>query len=71
MVCFPRGGTKSTRILVPLVAAGAVVGFLVSCGGGDKTNKGSEELTAPTQKSEIIEETTVPRARNTEETTAT
>ncbi len=57
---------------MPLVTALALVWFVTGCGGdGDETKKGSEELTAPTQKTEIIEETTAPRARNTEETTAT
>ena len=70
-LCFPRGGTGDTKILVLLATALAVAGLLVGCSGdGGETQKGSEELTASTLKTEIIEETTAPRARTTEETTA-
>jgi hypothetical protein len=45
-----------------LLAVVLAVAFLTAgCGG--ETQKGSEELTAPTQKTEIIDETTAPRER--------
>jgi hypothetical protein len=42
--------------LVLLVVMLGIVGFLASCGGG------SEEFTAPTEKTEIIEETSAAEA---------
>ena len=41
-----------------LVAALAIAGFLAGCGGEPAEKTGAEELTAPTEKTEIIEETT-------------
>lgn len=50
-----------------LVTVLTTAGLLAGCGGeGDETKKGSEGLTAPTQETEIIEETTAPRERTTE-----
>ena len=44
---------------------------LAGCGGdGSETQKGSEELTAPTQETEIIEETTRAPPRDEEEAAA-
>lgn len=45
-----------------------VAGLLAGC-SAEETKKGSEELTAPTQETEIVEETTAPRERTQRERT--
>ena len=59
---------REIKILFVLLTT---AGLLVNCSGdGDEAKKESERLTAPTQETQIVEETTAPRERTNEETTA-